>query len=145
MIRSQNSQACENVRKAVWGRRWCDLFAPQGMSQNPFEPGQPERSPKEQEDFLKAISALPEVTKPQEVLFKSVYGANQGACSEYPVRVAGFGRADVRKNQSVDVHMTTQICFVPKVDSYWGHVILVYVYLSVVGVRHEGHFWWGLR
>ena len=44
------------------------------MSQNPFEPGQPERSPKEQEDFLKAISALPEVTKPQEVFCKTLAG-----------------------------------------------------------------------
>ncbi|CAK9082102.1 unnamed protein product [Durusdinium trenchii] len=31
------------------------------MSQNPFEPGQPERSAKEQQDFLQAIAALPEV------------------------------------------------------------------------------------
>ncbi|CAE7250963.1 ANK3, partial [Symbiodinium sp. KB8] len=31
------------------------------MSQNPFQPGQTERSPQEQADFLKAIDALPEV------------------------------------------------------------------------------------
>ncbi|CAJ1455743.1 unnamed protein product [Effrenium voratum] len=31
------------------------------MSQNPFRPGQPERSPEEQAGFLKAIDALPEV------------------------------------------------------------------------------------
>ena len=30
------------------------------MSQNPFQPGQTERSPQEQADFLKAIDALPE-------------------------------------------------------------------------------------
>lgn len=31
------------------------------MSQNPFEPGQPERSEREQAEFLDAIAALPEV------------------------------------------------------------------------------------
>ncbi|OLQ11609.1 hypothetical protein AK812_SmicGene4542 [Symbiodinium microadriaticum] len=31
------------------------------MSQNPFQPGQRERTPQEQADFLKAINALPEI------------------------------------------------------------------------------------
>lgn len=37
------------------------------MSQNPFQPGQNERSPEEQEAFLKAIGALPEAS-PRESL-----------------------------------------------------------------------------
>ena len=37
-----------------------EILACQGMSQNPFQPGQTERSPQEQADFLKAIDALPE-------------------------------------------------------------------------------------
>lgn len=42
---------CVSLRVSLWV---------QGMSQNPFEPGQPERSAKEQQDFLQAIAALPE-------------------------------------------------------------------------------------
>ena len=38
-------------------------LALKGMSQNPFEAGQTERTPEEQKTFLRAIAALPEAVE----------------------------------------------------------------------------------